>query len=115
MTNIIHATHVDYTWLCYVLTCYVLYILKKIVRTLEGEQLSLDDQKLKPGQSTAFGVTQAYDTNAYNADMLKFKKMVMSSQEFPTSEFGESTSEYGRCSTSSGSDANYHSDNAQKV
>lgn len=90
--------------------------MSQIVRTLEGEQLSLDDQKSKPGQSAAFGVTQAYDTNAYNADMLKFKKMVMSSQEFPTSEFGESTSEYGtRCSTSSDSDANYHSDNAQKV
>lgn len=89
--------------------------MSQIVRTLEGEQLSLDDQKSKPGQSAAFGVTQAYDTNVYNADMLKFKKMVMSSQEFPSSEFGDSTSEYGRLSTSSDSDANSPSDNAQKV
>lgn len=85
------------------------------MRTLEGEQLSLDDQKSKPGQSAAFGVTQVYDTNVYNADMLKFKKMVMSSQEFASSEFGDSTSEYGRLSTSSDSDANYQSGNAQKV
>lgn len=85
------------------------------MRTLEGEQLSLDDQKSKPGQSAAFGVTRAYDTNVYNADMMKFKKMVMSSQEFPSSEFGDSTSEYGRLSTSTDSEANYHSDNAQKV
>ena len=87
------------------------------MRKLEGEQLSVEDQKPKPGQSLASGVTRAYDTGAYNADMMKFKMMVMSSQEFGSSEFGGSTSEYGcQCSTtSSDSDANDVCDNAQKV
>lgn len=34
-----------------------------------------------------------YDTRAYNADMLKFKQMVMSNQD--SSEYGANTSEFG--------------------
>lgn len=71
--------------------------MSQIVRALEGDS-SLDDlnEGVKPGQSGLYNPsgTQMYDTRAYNADMLKFKKMVMSSQEFNSSEYGN-TSEYG--------------------
>ena len=45
-----------------------------------------------------------YDTGAYNADMMKFRKMVMSSQEFASSEYG-GTSEYGLNPSGSSSDS----------
>lgn len=77
------------------------------MRTLKGD---LDDERTKPGQS--FGESAIYDTSAYNADMLKFRKMVMNSQEFPSSEFGDATNEYGRLSTS---DKDYHSINSHNV
>ncbi|KAH6807903.1 Protein kinase superfamily protein [Perilla frutescens var. frutescens] len=72
--------------------------MSQIVRALEGDS-SLDDlnEGVKPGQSGLYnpnGGTQMYDTRAYNADMLKFKKMVMTSEEFNSSEYG-TTSEYG--------------------
>lgn len=39
--------------------------------------------------------TRAYDTGAYNADMMKFKQMVMSGdRDVESSEYG-ATSEYG--------------------
>lgn len=82
----------------------------QIVRALEGDS-SLEDlnEGVKPGQSAAYNPngktgTSAYDTGAYNADMMKFRKMVMSSQEFNSSEYGD-TSEYGlNPSASSSSD-----------
>ncbi|CAK9152423.1 unnamed protein product [Ilex paraguariensis] len=82
--------------------------MSQIVRALDGDS-SLDDlnEVVKPGQSTAFnakGTAQAYDTGAYNADMMKFRKMVMSSQEFASSEYG-GTSEYGLNPSSSSSDS----------
>lgn len=84
--------------------------MSQIVRALEGDS-SLEDlnEGVKPGQSAAYSPngqtsTAAYDTGAYNADMMKFRKMVMSSQEFNSSEYGE-TSEYGvNPSASSSSD-----------
>ncbi|XP_073149794.1 proline-rich receptor-like protein kinase PERK15 [Henckelia pumila] len=84
--------------------------MSQIVRALEGDS-SLEDlnEGVKPGQSAAYdpsGKTSAYDTGAYNADMMKFRKMVMSSQEFNSSEYGE-TSEYGL--NPSGSSSSDHS------
>lgn len=84
--------------------------MSQIVRALEGNS-SLEDlnEGVKPGQSAAYNPngktgTSAYDTGAYNADMMKFRKMVMLSQEFNSSEYGE-TSEYGlNPSASSSSD-----------
>lgn len=74
--------------------------MSQIVRALEGDS-SLEDlnEGVKPGQSAMYnpngsGTTEVYDTRAYNADMVQFKKMVMSTQEFNSGESG-STTEYG--------------------
>ncbi|KAI3462496.1 hypothetical protein Pfo_019159 [Paulownia fortunei] len=82
--------------------------MSQIERALEGES-SLEDlnEGVKPGQSRVYNPTgngEAYDTCAYNADMMKFKKMVMSSQEFNSSEYG-TTSEYGLNPSSSSGDS----------
>ncbi|KAK4426837.1 Proline-rich receptor-like protein kinase PERK4 [Sesamum alatum] len=74
--------------------------MSQIVRSLQGDS-SLEDfnEGVKPGQSTLYnpnGNGEAYDTCAYNADMLKFRKMVMSSQDFSNSEYGATSDEYGR-------------------
>lgn len=53
----------------------------QIVRTLEGDNSSLNDtSKLGPDSII-------YDTNAYNADMMKFQKMINSSNEFGSCEY----------------------------
>ncbi|GER40035.1 protein kinase superfamily protein [Striga asiatica] len=68
--------------------------MSQIVRALDGDS-SLEDlnEGVKPGQSQAFN-SKSYDTVAYNADMMIFRKMVMPSQEFNNTEYG-ATSEYG--------------------
>lgn len=71
----------------------------QIVRALEGD-VALED--LKEGMMKASGHSSAYtssgseyDTMQYNADMMKFRQAIMSSQEFTDS--GEITSkEMGR-------------------
>lgn len=79
----------------------------QIARALEGDS-SLEDlnEGVKPGQSAVYNPNGngegAYDTGAYNADMVKFRKMVMSSQDFNSSDYG--TSEYGLNASSSSSE-----------
>ncbi|KAL1810080.1 hypothetical protein ACET3Z_027070 [Daucus carota] len=80
--------------------------MSQIVRTLQGDA---DDDITKQGQG--LGETDIYNTSAYNADMLRFKQMVMNSQEFSSSEFGDATGEYRRRN----SDKDYHSGNSHKV
>ncbi|CAA2961157.1 proline-rich receptor-like protein kinase PERK1 [Olea europaea var. sylvestris] len=83
--------------------------MSQIERALDGDA-SLED--LNDGGKTAHGTpynnptgnTETYNTVAYNADMMKFRKMVMSSQEFTSSEYGE-TSEYGLNPSSSSGDS----------
>ncbi|PON67682.1 Mitogen-activated protein kinase kinase kinase [Parasponia andersonii] len=69
--------------------------MSQIVRALEGD-VSLDDlnEGVRPGQSSIYTSSGSsdYDANAYNADMKKFRKMALNSQEFVSSEFGTSTS-----------------------
>ncbi|KAI8020424.1 Proline-rich receptor-like protein kinase PERK5 [Camellia lanceoleosa] len=92
--------------------------MSQIVRTLEGNS-SLDDLNnatAKPSnQNSAYNssneifnpglATKGYDTAAYNADMVKFKQMVMSKQEYAnSSDFGV-TSEYGLNPSSSSDDS----------
>ncbi|XP_057482202.1 proline-rich receptor-like protein kinase PERK7 [Actinidia eriantha] len=84
--------------------------MSQIVRALEGDS-SLDDlnEGVKPSQSSTnnsngSSETRMYDTGTYNADMMKFRKMVMSSQEFASSEYG-GTSEYGLNPSGSSSDS----------
>ncbi|KAK4393660.1 Proline-rich receptor-like protein kinase PERK5 [Sesamum angolense] len=79
--------------------------MSQIVRALEGDS-SLEDlnEGGKAGQttlaSTNSNVTKSavtheiYDTGAYNADMMRFRQMIMPSQEYNSSEYG-ATSEYG--------------------
>ncbi|KAL2531533.1 Proline-rich receptor-like protein kinase PERK5 [Abeliophyllum distichum] len=82
--------------------------MSQIVRALDGDS-SLDDlsEGVKPAQSTPQargGSTDMYDTRAYNADMVKFRKMVISNQDTASSEYG-ATSEYGLNPSSSSSDS----------
>ncbi|KAF6166621.1 hypothetical protein GIB67_005483 [Kingdonia uniflora] len=84
--------------------------MSQIVRALEGD-VSLDDlnEGVKPGQSSQFSSSTGssdYDTGSYNADMKKFRKMALASQEFASSEYGGgNTSEYGLNPSSSSSEA----------
>lgn len=94
--------------------------MSQIVRALEGDA-SLDDLNeggVKPGQSSVYssnqGIDHTYDTGAYNADMMKFRKMVMNSQEFNSSEYG-ATSEYGLNPSSSSSEMGNSGPHRQKL
>lgn len=77
------------------------------MRALEGD-VSLEDlnEGVKPGQSSVYSSTGSsdYDTSSYNADMKKFRKMALTSQEYASSEYG-ATSEYGLNPSSSSSDS----------
>ncbi|KAL3346093.1 hypothetical protein AABB24_024839 [Solanum stoloniferum] len=67
----------------------------QIMRALDGDS-SLED--MSDGAKT-----DTYDTGAYNADMVKFRKMI-SNQEFDSSEYG-GTSDYGLNPSSSSGDS----------
>ncbi|GFP84454.1 proline-rich receptor-like protein kinase perk5 [Phtheirospermum japonicum] len=89
--------------------------MSQIVRALDGDS-SLEDlnEGVKPGQSQPFNPNEnvgTYDTGAYNADMMKFRKMVMTSQEFNSNEYG-ATSEYGLNASSSSSTGSTDMDSA---
>lgn len=70
--------------------------MSQIVRALEGD-VSLDDlnEGVRPGQSAIYTSSGSsdYDANAYDADMKKFRKMALTSQEFVSSEFGTSSND----------------------
>ncbi|KAF8100177.1 hypothetical protein N665_0229s0007 [Sinapis alba] len=81
--------------------------MSQIVRALEGDA-SLDDlnEGAKPGQSALFGrgSSSDYDSGSYSADMKKFRKVALDSQEYgASSEYGN-TSEYGLDPSSSSSE-----------
>ncbi|XP_052197529.1 proline-rich receptor-like protein kinase PERK7 [Diospyros lotus] len=85
--------------------------MSQIVRALEGDSSLEDLNDGKAGQSSANSTqsyptteTSIYDTGAYNADMMKFRQMVMSDQDYTSSEYG-ATSEYGLNPSSSSSDS----------
>ncbi|KAG9131065.1 hypothetical protein Leryth_006823, partial [Lithospermum erythrorhizon] len=75
--------------------------MSQIVRSLEGD-LAIEDLNegvkhavnINPGPSTS-SHDSAYDTGAYNADMMKFRKMIMNTQEIPSGSVFGTTSEYG--------------------
>ncbi|XP_030498949.2 proline-rich receptor-like protein kinase PERK4 [Cannabis sativa] len=73
--------------------------MSQIVRALEGD-VSLDDlnEGVRPGYSSIYTSSESsdYDASAYNADMKRFRKMALTSQEYPSSEFGTSTSDESR-------------------
>lgn len=59
-------------------------------RSHSKEFLSEDET---PSFAASSGAAQAYDTAMYNADMMKFRKMVMTIQEFNNGEHGNTPSE----------------------
>lgn len=63
------------------------YKFEQIVRALEGNSSLEDLNDNKPSKVPSFAAsnatpTQSYDTGMYNADMMKFRKMIMPTQEF---------------------------------
>nr|DAD26919.1 TPA_asm: hypothetical protein HUJ06_028387 [Nelumbo nucifera] len=72
--------------------------MSQMVRALEGDGSLADlNEGIRPGHSTVYsshGSTD-YDTMQYKEDMKKFRKIVLSSQEYGSSEYSEPTSEYG--------------------
>ncbi|XWS54899.1 hypothetical protein CRYUN_Cryun10bG0129300 [Craigia yunnanensis] len=82
--------------------------MRQIVRALEDD-VSLDDlnEAMRPGQSSRFTLSSDgidYDSSSYSADMKKFRKLALDSQEYGSSNFGN-TSEYGLSPSSSSSDS----------
>ncbi|XP_022740012.1 proline-rich receptor-like protein kinase PERK4 [Durio zibethinus] len=74
--------------------------MSQIVRALEGDS-SLDDlnEGIKPGQSSIYssGASTDYSNSSYNADMMKFRQIVLSSQEYrASSEYGTSISDHSQ-------------------
>lgn len=65
---------------------------------MEGDASLLDDLKnegVKPGHSSVYSSAGSsdYDTNAFNADMKKFRKTAQASPEFASGEYGTSSTE----------------------
>lgn len=70
-----------------------------MVRALEGD-VSLADlnEGIRPGHSTIYSShgSSDYDTNQYNEDLKKFRKMALASYDYGgSSEYSGPTSEYG--------------------
>ncbi|KAL3525399.1 hypothetical protein ACH5RR_013771 [Cinchona calisaya] len=94
--------------------------MSQIVRALEGDS-SLEDlnEGAKQNQNGPLGSQSSstesltYDTGMYNADMSKFRKMVMNSHDYNSSEFG-ATSDYGLNPSSSSSDSREFAESNQK-
>ncbi|KAF3664308.1 Proline-rich receptor-like protein kinase PERK13 [Capsicum annuum] len=80
--------------------------MSQIMKALDGDS-SLEDMDggAKQGAFDSSGSSDSYDTGAYNADMIKFRKMMMTStEEFNSSEYG-ATSDYGLNPSSSSGDS----------
>ncbi|XP_071914158.1 proline-rich receptor-like protein kinase PERK15 isoform X2 [Coffea arabica] len=84
--------------------------MSQIVHALDGDS-SLEDLNNGPKQNQKGGFgsqgaveSQTYDTRMYNADMNRFRKMIMNTQEYNSSEFG-ATSDYGLNPSASSSDS----------
>lgn len=80
--------------------CLVLFSEKyeQVIRALEGDaSLSDLNEGIRPGHSTIYSShgSSDYDTRQYNEDLKKFRRMAFASQEYGSSEYSESTSEYG--------------------
>ncbi|KAI3519265.1 hypothetical protein L1887_08294 [Cichorium endivia] len=67
--------------------------MSQIVRALEGDA-SLDSlsEHATKGGTPSTGESRSYDTRDYNDDIMKFRKMVMSSQEYETNDYSDRSS-----------------------
>lgn len=63
------------------------------MRALDGN-VSIEDlnEGVKPGQSSIYTSAGDHDANAYNADMMKFRKLALTSTEFLSGEHGTGSS-----------------------
>ncbi|MFS7982455.1 putative protein kinase RLK-Pelle-PERK-1 family [Helianthus anomalus] len=70
--------------------------MSQVVRALEGD-VSLSDlnEEIRPGSSFGSHGSSDYDAGQYNEDMVKFRKMALSTQEYASSEYSRPTTEYG--------------------
>ncbi|THG17946.1 hypothetical protein TEA_016522 [Camellia sinensis var. sinensis] len=72
--------------------------MSQVVRAFEGD-ISLSDlnEGIKPGHNTIYSShgSSDYDTNQYNEDMKKFRKMALGTKEYGSNEHSALTSEYG--------------------
>jgi len=68
----------------------------QIVRVLEGD-VSLEDlnEGRQNSANNSSDASSEYDTRAYSADMKKFRQVAFATQDFASSEYGGSTSDYG--------------------
>ncbi|GAB4839211.1 Proline-rich receptor-like protein kinase perk1 [Ancistrocladus abbreviatus] len=81
--------------------------MSQIVRALEGDVFLSDlNEGIRPGHSAVYGSygSSDYDNNQYKEDMKKFRKMALASQEYGSSEYGGTTSEYGMYPSGSSSE-----------
>lgn len=82
--------------------------MSQVVRALEGE-VSLSDlnEGIRPGQSSIYSSygSSDYDNGQYKEDMKKFRQMALDSQQYGSSEYGGTTSEYGMYPSGSSSEA----------
>ncbi|KAK4792191.1 hypothetical protein SAY86_022626 [Trapa natans] len=68
--------------------------MSKVVRALEGDASISDlSEGVRPGHSTLY--SSDYGTRQYNDDLKKFRKMALAGQEYGSSEYSETTTEYG--------------------
>lgn len=81
--------------------------MSQVVRALEGE-VSLSDlnEGIRPGQSSIYSSygSSDYDSGQYKEDMKKFRQMALASQQYGSSEYGGTTSEYGMYPSGSSSE-----------
>ncbi|XAR53340.1 Non-specific serine/threonine protein kinase [Bertholletia excelsa] len=84
--------------------------MSQVVRALEGD-VSLSDlnEGITPGHSRAYGShgSSDYDTNQYNEDIKKFRKMAFGTQDYGGSEYSGPTSEYGLYPSGSSSEGQH--------
>lgn len=72
----------------------------QIVRALEGDSSleDLNNEGVKARQGSIINTPEDssdYDSRAYSADLKKFRQMAFATQDFVSSEYGGTTSEYG--------------------
>ncbi|KAL9242366.1 hypothetical protein vseg_016375 [Gypsophila vaccaria] len=81
--------------------------MSQVVRALEGE-VSLSDlnEGMRPGHSSMYSSygSSDYETGQYKEDMKKFRQVALASQEYGSSEYGGTTSEYGMYPSGSSSE-----------
>ncbi|GFY96351.1 proline extensin-like receptor kinase 1 [Actinidia rufa] len=81
--------------------------MSQVVRALEGD-VSLSDlnEGIRPGHSTLYSSygSSDYDTSQYNEDMKKFRKTVLGTQEYGSSEYSGQASDYGLYPSASSSE-----------